>query len=366
MSDPRFVHLRVHTEYSISDSIVRIDALVAAASADRQPALAMTDLGNLYGWIKFYRAARAAGLKPICGVDVWITHEAERDRPHRMLLLARNEAGYLRLCKLLSRAWLENEYRGRGELRAEWFDQPGPEGGVAGDGLIALSGAHHGEIGQALLAGNMALAEQCAQRWAARFPGAFYLEVQRTALAESSAQTIAAAHLAARLGLPLVATQPVQYLQPAEFRAHEARVCIAEGEILANPRRIRRFDDAQHFRSQAEMAELFADLPSALLNSVEIARRCNLPMTLGKPRLPQFPVPDGITLDDYMRQLALAGLHARLGLSGVHAADGGDPGAPAPLPSLQVSDTALADKLAAYRKRLEYECDTIVQMGFSG
>jgi DNA polymerase-3 subunit alpha len=350
MNGPQFVHLRVHTEYSISDSIVRIDSLIEAARADRQPAIAMTDLANLFGWIKFYKAARAAGIKPLLGVDAWITNETERDRPFRMLFLARNPAGYLRLCNLISRAWLENEYRGRGELRAEWFDEAGPDGGRAGDGLIALSGAHHGEIGQSLLSGNLTQAVPAALRWAQRFPGAFYLEVQRSDHEQSHAQTRAAAQLAARLQLPLVATQPVQYLERSDFRAHEVRVCIAEGEILANPRRVRRFDESQHFRSQAEMAELFADLPSALANSVEIARRCNLPMTLGKPRLPQFPVPDGITLDDYMRQLALEGLQRRLDY----------PESDAPV------EQALAEKWRSYRARLEYECDTIVKMGFAG
>ena len=351
MSGPRFVHLRVHTEFSISDSIVRIDSLVAAARADAQPALAITDLSNLFGWIRFYKAARASGIKPIVGVDAWVSNEADRDRPFRLLLLARDATGYLRLCELLSRAWLENEYRGRGELRASWFDQPARDGGSAGAGLIALSGAHAGDVGQALLAGNEPLAADYAQAWARRFPGAYYLEVQRTDAPETQTQTIAAAHLAARLGLPLVATQPVQYLRPDEFMAHEARVCIAEGEILANPRRVRRFGREQHFRTQQEMVELFADLPSALANAVEIARRCTVPMTLGKPRLPHFPVPEGVSTEDYLRQLAIDGLERRLGLAGQ---------APDAL------DDARREKLSTYRARLDYECDTIVQMGFPG
>jgi DNA polymerase-3 subunit alpha len=189
-----------------------------------------------------------------------------------------------------------------------------------------------------------------ALRWAQRFPGAFYLEVQRTGQPESVAHTLAAARLAAQLQLPLVATQPVQYLEPSDYRAHEVRVCIAEGEILANPRRTQRFDKVQHFRSQGEMAELFADLPSALANSVEIARRCNLSMTLGKARLPQFPVPDGVTLDDYMRDLALEGLRRRLDI-----AEAAEP-----------QEGELAARWQSYRARLVYECDTIVAMGFSG
>ncbi|MFA7667548.1 MAG: PHP domain-containing protein, partial [Burkholderiaceae bacterium] len=312
MTDPRFVHLRVHSEYSISDSIVRLDALVSAAAADAQPAVAVTDLGNLFGWIKFYGAARARGLKPLCGVDCWVTNESDRDRPFRLLLLARNHAGYLRLCELLSRAWLENEYRGRAELRADWFDGPAADGRPLGEGLIALSGAHQGEVGQALLAGNREAAEAAAQRWAQRFPDAFYLEVQRYGIPEAEHQTRAAAWLAADTGLPLVATHPVQFLTPSEFRAHEARVCIAEGEILANPRRQRRFAEDQYLRSQDEMCELFADLPSALANSVEIARRCNVSMVLGKPQLPLFPAPAGVSLDDYLRQLAVEGLAERM------------------------------------------------------
>jgi len=341
MRPPVFVHLRVHSEYSVSDSIVRVDSLVAAAAADAQPAVAITDLANLFGWIKFYRAARGKGLKPICGVDAWITNDADRDRPFRMLLLARDPSGYLRLCELLSRAWLVNEHRGRGEIRPDWFD----DGDNAG--LVALSGAQHGDVGTALLGGQHEHAEASARAWAARFPGAFYLEVQRIGTTESETQTREAARLAQRLGLPLAATHPVQFIARDEFRAHEARVCIAEGEILANPRRPRRFTEEQYFKSQAEMQALFADLPSALENSVEIACRCSLPMTLGKASLPQFPTPEGVTLDDFLRQEARAGLARRM-------------------VQLFPDPARRAEHLAQYARRLDYECDTIVQMGFPG
>ncbi len=351
MSTPDFVHLRVHTEFSVSDSIVRIDALVERALADGQPAIAVTDLANLYGWLKFYKAARARGIKPICGADVWLSNDTDRDRPFRMLLLARDRTGYLRLCSLLSRAWIDNEYRGRGEVRAEWFDEAGEDGGRAGDGLIALSGAQHGDVGQALLAGNSAGAEELARLWARRFPDAWYVEVQRSGHAEAELHTRAAARLAARLSLPLVATHPVQFLDADDHRAHEARVCIAQGAILADPRRPRVYTPEQYFRSRQEMATLFADLPSALANSVEIARRCNVTMVLGKPQLPQFPTPDGISLDEYLRRLAREGLEQRL--AGVLPAEGADP-------------AALAAREAEYVARLDYECDTIVQMGFPG
>jgi len=342
MPDTRFVHLRVHTEYSISDSIVRIDSLVDAAAADAQPAVAMTDLQNAFGWVKLYKAARAKGLQPILGADCWVTNDAERDRPFRLLLLVRNRAGYLKLCDLLSRAWIDNEHRGRGELRAQWLDEPGCDGG-----LIALSGAQSGDVGQALLAGNRDAAAALARQWAARLPGAYYLEVQRFGPRDAEIQTREAARLAARLGLPVVATHPVQFIGRDEFRAHEARVCIAEGEILANPRRVRRFTEEQYFKSQAEMAEQFADLPSALENTLEIARRCSLSMTLGKPSLPQFPTPEGLTIDEFMSSLAREGLVRRM-------------------------EKLFPDALRReanrdfYERRLAYECDTIVQMGFSG
>ncbi|MBK8765740.1 MAG: DNA polymerase III subunit alpha [Burkholderiaceae bacterium] len=340
MQPPLFVHLRVHSEYSISDSIVRVDSLVQAALADQQPAVALTDLSNLFGWIKFYKAARGKGVKPLLGADVWLTNEAERDRPHRVLLLARDAKGYLRLCDLLSRAWLTNEYRGRAEMLTRWFDEPN-------EGLIMLSGAQLGDVGQALLAGNREAAARLAQAWAARFPQAYYLEAQRIGTRDSETQTREAAQLAADLGLPLVATHPVQFIARDEFRAHEARVCIAEGEILANPRRSRKFTEEQYFLTQAEMAERFADLPQALENSVQIARRCSVPMTLGKPSLPQFPTPEGVTLDDFLRIQAREGLVLRMAKLFPHPQE-------------------LEARREQYEARLAYECDTIVQMGFPG
>ena len=344
MTEPRFVHLRVHSEYSISDGIVRLEPLAAAAAADGQPALALTDLANLFGWVKFYKIARAAGVKPILGVDCWLTNDTDRERPYRLALYARNETGYLRLCELLSRAWIDNEVRGRAELRGEWFDEGGP---AANEGLLMLSGAAAGDVGAALLADNWPLAERLADAWSARFPGAFYLELQRAGRPDDEAHTRRAARLAARLGLPPVATHPVQFLQASDFRAHEARVCIAEGENLANPRRTRRFTELQYLKTQDEMVALFADLPQALENSVEIARRCSLTMTLGKARLPAFPTPVGEGLDDYMRRLAGEGLVERM-------------------QALFPNPAEREARRAQYEARLAYECDTIVQMGFSG
>ena len=340
MSQPSFVHLRLHSEYSISDGMVRVDEAVVAAQRDAMPALALTDLNNFFGLIKFYKAARGAGLKPVVGCDVFISNDADRERPYRLLLLCQSVAGYLLLCRLLSRAYLENQHRGRAELRREWFHQDTV-------GLIALSGAHLGDTGSALLSGNAAQAKHFAQEWASLFNNRYYLEVQRAGFADEEHYIHAATQLAAELGLPVVATHPVQFLVASDFKAHEARVCIAEGYVLNDKRRAKQFTAQQYFKTQAEMAELFADLPEALQNSVEIARRCNLSLTLNKPRLPDFPTPDGQGLDDYLREQAQLGLQKRMAMLYPDAAE----------------RTA---KQPQYQARLDFEIDTIIAMGFPG
>jgi DNA polymerase-3 subunit alpha len=348
MDAPGFVHLRVHTEYSISDSIVRIDALVEAALADQQPAVAVTDLGNLFAWVKFYKAARAKGIQPICGADVWVSNDLDRERPFRLLLLVENQQGYLSLCRLLSRAWLENEHRGRGEIRKSWFAEHDAQGHRYSQGLIALSGGVEGEIGQALVAGRRQQAAEIARCWAASFDvDCFFLEVWRRDDDADEAYVRDCAQLATLVDLPIVATHPVQFIDPKAFRAHEARVCIAEGEMLANPRRPRHFTETQYFLSQAQMQARFADLPVALAHTLTIAQRCCLTMTLGKAYLPDFPTPAGLTIDSFMREQAAQGLEQRL---------------------KQCFPDAIEREShrSAYQDRLHYECDTIVQMGFSG
>lgn len=341
MLNPRFIHLRLHSEYSITDGIVRLDDAVKAAAADGQGALALTDLGNLFGLVKFYQTARSAGVKPIIGCDVWLTNPLDGDKPSRVLLLVCELQGYLNLCELLSRAWLTNQHRGRAQIQIEWL-----ESGLA-HGLIALSGGLTGDIGQAFAAGNEEAARRFAQRWAQIFPQRFYLEVQRAELPGEAAYIQQVAALAAELQLPLVATHPVQFMTPDDFTAHEARVCIAAGNLLADPRRARPFTRAQYFRTQAEMAELFADLPSALANTVEIAQRCNLTLELGKPKLPLFPTPAGLSLDDYLMQEARQGLEQRL--------------------EQLFADVAQREReRSTYCQRLEFECATIIKMGFPG
>jgi DNA polymerase-3 subunit alpha len=337
MARPRFVHLRIHSEYSVTDGIVRLDDVVKRAAADGMPALALTDAANLFGMIKFYGAARAAGIKPIIGADCWLQNEADREKPFRFLLLCASRAGYRRLCELLSRAWLRNAHRGRAEIARAWLEE------APTDGLIALSGAGSGDLGQALLAGHAEFAEQLAKRWADHFPGRYYIELQRAGHPAGEALLSRSVALATRLGLPVVATHPVQFLEPDDFKAHEARVCIAQGYVLGDQRRPKQFSAEQFFKSQEEMAAAFADIPQALENSLEIARRCNLEIELGRNRLPAFPTPQGVSIDDYLRIQAEAGLAGRA-------------------ESLRLPP----EDLPRYRERLDFEIRTIVQMGFAG
>ncbi len=339
-SRARFVHLRLHSEYSIVDGTVRVDDAIAAAVADKMPALALTDLANVFGLVKFYTAARKAGVKPIVGCDTWITHDAERDAPYRLVLLCQSRDGYLRLAQWLTRAYRTNQHRGRAEIRREWLAE-----GTAG--LIALSGFRDGDVGNALLQGNDAGAAAQAAAWDKLFPDRYYLEVQRAGHADDEALTAATVRLASELDLPVVATHPVQFLARDEFRAHEARVCIAEGHTLADPRRPKRFTPEQYFTTQEAMVKRFADLPGALANAVAIAQRCNLAIPLGKNYLPDFPLPPGVTIEQHLRNEAVAGLEKRLAVL---------------YPDVAQRDARRADYLA----RLEFEAKTIIQMGYAG
>ena len=348
MESPRFVHLRLHSEYSIVDGIVRIDDAVRKAADDGQPALAITDLGNTFATIKFYRAARSAGVKPIIGADVWITNETDRERPFRMLLLVRDNTGYRNLCELISRAWLHNSYRDRGEIRFEWFTE-----GLS-EGLIALSGGLGGELAEALQRqGKQGTtqgdgpADKVLARYLQAFGDRFYIEVQRAGHPGEEGYIRRAVALAVRSDVPVVATHPVQFLSADDFRSHEARVCIAEGQTLSSGRRQRRFTEAQYMLSQAEMVERFSDMPAALENSLEIARRCNVTLTLGKARLPDFPTPNGETLEEFLRLTARQGLQERL-------------------IERYPSEEVRARHAQAYADRLEIEIRTIINMGFPG
>jgi DNA polymerase III subunit alpha len=276
LAAPQFVHLRCHSEYSIVDGIVRIDDYIAAANKDAMPAVALTDLSNLFGAIKFYKAARDNGIKPVLGCELWLENAKNRDQAFRLLLLVQSNAGYLKLCQLISRAYLENQYRGRAEIKQAWLNDT--------EGLLLISGNMQSDIGTALQANNHGAAVQLAKSWSALFPNRFYLELQRTTSNNPAQEALInnAVNLASQLALPVVATHPIQFTTPDDFTAHEARTCIAEGYMLADSRRPKNFTPEQYFKTQAQMCELFADIPEALANSVEIAKRCNLTITLGK------------------------------------------------------------------------------------
>ena len=338
---PGFVHLHLHTEYSLVDSVVRVKPLVKACAAAGMPACAVTDQSNLFAMVKFYRAAQAAGVKPIIGVDVWLHNEADHNQPSRLVLLCQNREGYLNLTRLVSRSYIEGQQRGIPMIRREWLEG-------ASDGLIALSGGRAGDVGQALLAGNRGAAEALLNGWKALFPERFYLELQRSGREHEEDYLHDAVDLAQALDVPVVATNDVRFIKPEDFYAHEAKVCIHEGRVLDDPRRPRLYSEQQYLRSPQEMAELFADLPEALENTVEIARRCTLELTLGKNFLPDFPVPEGMTMDAYFRECARAGLEKRLTF----------------LFDTQAQN--FAQQRVVYDERLARELDVIITMGFAG
>ncbi len=340
-----FVHLRLHTEFSIVDSTCRIDDVVQAAADDQQPALAITDLSNLFGAIKFYKAARGKGVQPILGAEIFLEGlGADPLALSRVMLLVQSSQGYLNLSELLARAWTQNMVKTNAVVKLAWLQE-------LSEGLILLSGAQAGPVGQALVQGDTSRAAEIALQLASIFTHRFYLEIQRAGRPEDNAHVVAAVKLASRLSLPVVATHPVQFLKQDDYESHEARVCISEGEILGNQRRVRKFTEDQYFKTSAEMQALFADVPSALANSVEIAKRCNLSLVLGKPQLPNYPTPltDGkpMPIADYFRLLSVEGLEERL----VHL----------------YPDAAKREiERPRYAERLEFEINTILNMGFPG
>jgi DNA polymerase-3 subunit alpha len=339
--DPRFIHLRVHTEYSLIDGLVQIDPLIETAVKFQMPALAISDQGNLFGIVKFYQAAMRSGVKPIIGTDLWIYNEKEPKKPFRLTVFCQNNDGYKNLLKLISRSYLEGQLHDKAMVKREWLKE-------YADGLLALSGAQEGDIGIALLAEDTNLVNECLAFWSQLFPERFYLELQRTGRANEETYNQAAIQLAEVHAIPVVATNDVRFIAQDDFEAHEARVCIHEGFILADPRRPRPYSEQQHLRSPDEMVALFADVPEALQNTIEIAKRCNVTMTLGKNYLPRFPVPDGSTVDVYLNTVAKAGLEERLNVS------------------FDTTTEAFAAERVAYDERLQREVDVINNMGFAG
>lgn len=339
MTDPKFVHLRVHTQFSLIDSLISVKQLIKACESQHMPAVAITDHMNFFGLVKFYKAATGAGVKPITGCDVVIRDDEGEET--LATLLAMNNEGYKNITEIISQGYLEGQQQGVAAVKAEWVIERNA-------GIIMLSGGKAGEVGQALLKGNDADAEAALTKWRSVFEDRFYLEVQRTGRTQDDHYVQAAVKLAGRLDCPLVATNDVKMLKPEDFEAHEARVCIYEGDVLDNPQREKKFSSEQYLKTEAEMMETFSDLPEALQNTVEIAKRCNVQLHLGEYFLPEYPIPDGLTQDEFFRKICREGLDKRLAF----------------LYDTQSPDFSDIEK--TYMERLNFELDIIIQMGFPG
>jgi DNA polymerase-3 subunit alpha len=332
----QFVHLRLHTEFSLVDSVLRVPQLLAATAAAGMPAVAVTDQNNLFAMVKFYREALSQGIKPIVGVDLLIAETAERRGSSRLTLLCQNQEGYRNVTRLVTRAYLEGQKNGPPMVERGWLTAQSLTG------LIALSGGAAGDIGCALLNGRIQDAGAQLDFWLGLFGDRFYLELQRLGRRDEESYIAAAVELAAARAVPLVATNDVRFLAATDFETHEARVCIQGGHLLNDPARPKLYTAQQFLRTPQQMCELFADLPEATANTVQIARRCNLVLTLGQPRLPDYPVPAGLTTEQFLQSEAVTGLAARLAVT--HG--GVEP--------------------AGYRERLDLELKIICQMGFAG
>jgi DNA polymerase-3 subunit alpha len=338
----RFVHLHVHSEFSIVDGLVQINPLLEALTNRDMNAIAITDFCNLFAAVKFFQAAVAAGVKPILGADLPCHSLEKPDHVSSLVLLCQNETGYRNLTRLISKAYLEGQYQGEPRVQYHWIKEHA-------EGLIALSGARAGIIGQALIVDDEEGALQWANQWMEIFPQRFYLEIQRTGRADESLYNERVVKLAEQLNLPLVATNDVRFLDKEDYEAHEARVCIHEGHSLADPRRQKKFSAQQYLKTAEEMEALFGDIPQALQNTLEISKRCTVKLDLGRNYLPNFPTPNGTSVEDYLSHLSKEGLEKRL---------------------LQMSrrkGVEINDSIRTpYDDRLKIELDVINKMGFAG
>ena len=340
MTQP-FVHLRVHSEYSLVDGLVRIKPLAKQCSEMAMPALALTDFCNMFALVKFQRATMDAGIKPIYGADVLIESAQPDEPPSQIVLLAKSLPGYRNLTELVSEAYLHGQKLDKAVIARDYLRQKTA-------GLICLSGGKQAEIGRALLGGKQDKAEELVQEYNELFPNSFYLELQRTGRQDDETYLHQAVELAAKLDCPVVATNDVRFLKRDDFEAHETRVCIYEGWTLEDPSREQRYSEEQYLKSPEEMWELFQDIPEALENTLEIAKRCSFEIPLGTYYLPDYPVPEGMTLDDFIIAESEKGLEERLAFL------------------FDVNDPNFAEIRKPYDERLKIELDVIIQMGFPG
>ncbi|MCG6232056.1 DNA polymerase III subunit alpha [Vibrio furnissii] len=339
MSDPKFIHLRIHSDFSMVDGLSKVPPLVKKVAAMGMPAMALTDFTNLCGLVKFYGTAHGCGVKPIVGADFLVRSEEFGDELTRLTVLAKDNVGYKNLTLLISDAYLRGHVQNQPVIDKEWLIK-------YAEGLILLSGAKGGDIGRALLKGNQALVEKCVAFYQTYFTDNFYLELVRTGRADEENYLHFALDLAEQADLPVVATNDVVFIDPDQFDAHEIRVAIHDGYTLEDPRRPKNYSAQQYLRSEEEMCELFADIPEALENSVEIAKRCNVTVRLGEYFLPAFPT-EGMEETEFLVKKSHEGLEERL--------------------EFLFPDPAVrAERRPAYDERLEIELKVINQMGFPG
>ena len=335
MSTLTFTHLHLHTEYSLCDSIIQIDTLMEELSKKGMKSAALTDRMNLFSAVKFYRAALAAKIKPIIGAEIVLREEKEG--PDLLcVMLCQNAKGYLHLTRLLSKAYVENQDSRGPWIKYEWLEH-------YAEGLIVLSGGLQGDIAQAFLKNDKAGAIDRLLKWRALFPNRFYLEIQRLHKPGEEDYIAEILQMAEEHEVPVVATNNVRFLDKEDFEAHEARVCIHEGTTLGDPRRPKRYTSEQYLKTFAEMEKLFEEVPEALENTVEITKRCNLHLQLGETHLPHFPVPENMTVEEFLTQMAKNGLEERL----------------------QHYSSSELDR-TIYDNRLQMELEIIHRMGFSG
>ncbi|MEH8120657.1 DNA polymerase III subunit alpha [Aeromonas veronii] len=339
MADPRFIHLRVHSDFSMVDGLQKINPIVGAAAANNMPALALTDQMNMCGLVRFYGAAHGKGIKPIVGADCWVQSDELGDEQFRLTLLAMDNDGYQNITLLISRGYQRGHVQGRPVIDKSWLAEHAK-------GVIVLSGGREGDVGKFLLKGNRQMTEQCVAFYQTHFPDAYYLELLRTGRPDEEVYLHMAVAIATEFELPVVATNEVVFLNADDFDAHEIRVAIHDGYTLMDKRRPRRYSPQQYLRSQEEMAELFADIPEALENTVEIAKRCNVTVRLGEYFLPNFPTGD-MTTEDFLVAKSKEGLEERL--------------------EFLFPDPAVrAERRPEYDERLDVELKVINQMGFPG
>lgn len=339
MADPRFIHLRVHSDYSMIDGLAKTGPLVKKVASLGMPAFAITDFTNLCGLVKFYGAAHGAGVKPIVGADVYLETELLGDEYAHLTILARNNVGYQNLTLLISEAYKHGYGAAGPVIKQEWLT-------TYKEGLLLISGGRMGDVGKFLLRGNRPLVDQCLEYYQTHFPDSYYLELIRTGRPDEEAYLHQAVALAAETGLPVVATNEVCFLDAGDFDAHEIRVAIHDGFTLSDPKRPKNYSPQQYMRTEEEMCELFADIPEALENSVEIAKRCNVTIRLGEYFLPQFPTGD-MSTEDFLVKKSKEGLEERLAF-------------------LFPDPEERKKKRPEYDERLDIELKVINQMGFPG